>query len=279
MAATITVEIVGAESDNRDVRFSELITQLQAVKIALKETEVCLRHGVRVFTPLDYRIIDLTHSSPSRFELQPITEKGNRDYANRVLKTFTTELRLIRSRSRLVAKPEINRLIAYDEIGPREKSRVTVVNIALREKSVTRPDRAVREATVDKKFKQNLETILGPDEITYGAISGRLEYVNVHNTRNFRLYPLIGPRWIRGRFAEELLPEIRKGLNRQVTIFGKLQFKSWDKHPYALVAQTIDVHEPESELPTFNELKGIAPGLTGDIRSSDWVRKIRDEEW
>jgi hypothetical protein len=58
-----------------------------------------------------------------------------------------------------------------------------------------------------------------------------------------------------------------------------LQFKSWDKHPYAIDAQSIDVHAPDSELPTFNDLKGIAPDLTGDVRSSDWVRKIRDEEW
>jgi hypothetical protein len=277
MAATITVQIVGAESDNRDVRFSELITQLEAVKVALKETEVCLRRGVRKFNPLDYRVINLTHSSPSLFELQPITEKGNRDYANRVLKTFITELRRIRSRSRLVAAPDINRLIAYDEIGSREKNHVEVVRIALREK--TRPVKIVREATVDQIFKHNLENILGPDEITYGAISGRLEYVNVHNTRTFRLYPVIGPRWIRGTFTGELLPEIRKGLDRHVTIFGKLKFKSWDKHPYAIGAEKIDVHEPDNELPTFNDLKGIAPNMTGELRSSDWVRKIRDEEW
>jgi len=277
MAATITIQIVGAESDSRDVRFSELITQLEAVKIALKETEVCMREGAKTFAPLDYRVVDLSHSSPSQFELQPITDKGNREYADRVLKTFTTELRRIRQRSRLVARPDINRLIAYDEIGPREKSHVDEVRIALREKHIKRP--VLREAKVDKKFKEKLETILGPDEVTYGAISGRLEYVNVHNTRNFRLYPIIGPRWVRGRFGDDLLPEIRRGLDRHVTIFGRLQFKSWDKHPYAVVAQKIDVHEPDSELPTFDDLKGIAPGLTGDLRSSDWVRKIRDEEW
>jgi hypothetical protein len=152
------------------------------------------------------------------------------------------------------------------------------VRITLRERNVNRPI-APREATVDKKFKEKLEIILGPDEITYGAISGRLEYVNVHRKRNFRLYPLIGPRWIRGRFTEDLLPEVRKGLDRHVTVFGKLLFKSWDKHPYAIVAQNIDVHESDSELPTFNDVKGIAPDLTGDVRSSDWVRKIRDEEW
>jgi hypothetical protein len=276
MAATITVQIIGAESDSRDVRFSELITQLEAVKIALKETEVCIHEGGR-FTPLDYRVVDLTHSSPSQFELLPITVQGNRDYANRVLKTFTTELRRIRARSRLVAKPEINRLIAYDEIGPRDKSHVDEVRITLREQHAARP--IAREAKVDKKFKQKLEDILGPDEITYGAISGKVEYVNVHNTRNFRLYPQIGPRWVRGRFSDDLLPEIRRGLNRQVTVFGKLQFKSWDKHPYAIVAQQLDVHELDNELPTFNDLKGIAPDLTGGVRSSDWVRRVRDEEW
>ena len=276
MASTITIQIVGAESDSRDVRFSEFITQLEAIKVALKETEVSIREGAKNFTPLDYRVVNLAHQSPSQVELEPITVKGNRDYADRILKTFTTELRRIRKHSRLVAKPEINRLIAYEEIGPRDKGHVDEVRIALQEKFAPRP---VRRATVDKQFKEKLEKILGPDEITYGAVSGRLEYVNVHNTRNFRLYPPIGPRWLRGKFPDTLLPEIRKGLDRHVTIFGKLQFKGWDKHPYAIVAQSIDVHESEDELPTFNDLKGIAPNLTRDILSSDWVRKIRDEEW
>jgi hypothetical protein len=276
MAATITIQIIGAESDSRDVRFSEFITQLEAVKVALKETEVSVREGTKNFTPLDYRVVNLAHSSPSLIELDPITDKGNRDYADRILKTFTTELRRIRRHSRLVAKPEINRLIAYEEIGPRDKGRVNEVRIALREKYT---EHTIRQATVDKQFKEKLETILGPDEITYGSVSGRLEYVNVHNTRNFRLYPIVGPRWLRGKFGNDLLPEIRKGLNRHVTIFGKMQFKSWDKHPYAVVAQSIDVHESDDELPTFNELRGIAPNLTGEMLSSEWVRKIRDEEW
>src|SRR5437762_2102207 len=121
MAATITIQIVGAELDNRNVRFSELITQLEAVKVALKETEVCLIGGEQRIIPLDYRVVDLRHSSPSTLELEPIVENGNRDYANRVLKGFTTELRRIRAHQRLIAKPEIHRLIAYKEIGPRPK--------------------------------------------------------------------------------------------------------------------------------------------------------------
>jgi hypothetical protein len=275
MAATITIQLVGAASDNGDVRFSELITQLEAIKVALRETEVSLL-GSRQ-RAIDYRVIDVRHNSPSTLELEPIIENIEPEEALRVMKGFTTELRTIRQKSRLITKPEIHRLEAYREIGPHENGKLEEVRIALREKNFK--SEAETKATVDKKFKDNLQNILGPDEYTFGAISGRLEYVNLHNTRKFKLYPIVGPRWIRGTFREDLRTEIRAGVDRNVTIFGRLRFKNWDQQPYAVDAQKVDVHEEDNDLPSLNDLKGIAPNLTGGLRSDEWVRRLRDEEW
>jgi hypothetical protein len=41
----------------------------------------------------------------------------------------------------------------------------------------------------------------------------------------------------------------------------------------------IDVHEMENQLPTLDDIRGIAPGATGDLTSEEFVRRMRDEEW
>jgi hypothetical protein len=272
MAATITVRLVGAESDNRDVRFSEFITQLDAIKTALKETETFITGAERHV--LDYKIVNLTHQSPSELELEPILPPGfNPLYADRILKGFTTELRRIRQQSKLIGRPDMGRLSAYREIGPKKKSHLAEVDIGLRHVTVQ------REARIDKQFKENLKHILGPDERMYGSISGRLEYVNMHSVRKFRLYPTIGPKRVNATFSEDIREQVRAGVDRYVTVFGELKYKTWDQFPYEVNAKKIDVHEADKDLPTLYDLKGIAPNLTGGLSSVEWVRNMRDEEW
>jgi hypothetical protein len=272
MATTISLQFIGADSDGSDVRFSELITQLEAVKAALKETELCTQGEFR--QPLDYRVVDLKHSSPATLVLEPIIENRSAAYADRVLKGFTTELRRIRVQKRLIAEPEMARLEAYRGIGHRPKSHIREVRIALHEKATP-----TREARIDERFKDNLKEILGPDILANGSVTGRLEYLNLHNVRKFRLYPNVGPKRINGTFREDKRAAIRNGMDQYVTVFGRLKYKTWGDYPYEVQAEDIRVHEPEEDLPTFNDLKGIAPRMTGDLNSVEWVRRIRDEEW
>jgi hypothetical protein len=272
MSSRLTIQLIGSDADGNDVRFSELITQLEAIKAALKETESCIHDG-SIERPLDYRVVDLKHSSPATFVLEPILDNRTAGYTNRVLKGFTTELRRIREQRRLIAQPEMSRLAAYRGIGRRPKSHIREVRIALQE------GHATREAKIDQKFKENLKDILGPDIIANGAVSGKLEYLNLHNVRKFRLYPNVGPKRINGTFREDKRAAVRSGMDQYVTVFGKLKYKTWDDFPYEVQAEDIQVHEPDEKLPTFNDLKGIAPGMTGDLNSAEWVRRIRDEEW
>ena len=74
MAATITIRLVGAQTDGRDVRFSEFISQLEAIKTALKETEQFV-HGQDRHV-IDYKVIDMKHASPSEWSLSPLCHKG-----------------------------------------------------------------------------------------------------------------------------------------------------------------------------------------------------------
>ncbi len=256
MSSLLTIQLIGADSDGNDVRFSELITQLEAVKTALGESESCLSQG-NVENPLDYRVVDLRHSSPATLVLQPIVENRTSQYTDRVLKAFTFELRRIRERQKLIQQPEMGRLTAYKGIGKKPQSHIREVRIGLQEGAT------VRQAIIDEKFKDNLKVILGPDIIAHGAVSGRLEYLNLHNTRKFRLYPIIGPKRVNGTFREEQRGVIRNGMDQYVTVLGKLKYKTWDDFPYEVHAEEIQIHEPDEKLPTFNDLKGIAPQMTG----------------
>jgi hypothetical protein len=276
MAAILKVQLIGAEEDNRDVRFSDFIFQCQAIKNALRESEAFFCGDGK--EPLDYRITGLRHDSPSTLELNPIAGNRTQDYVRKVLKGFATELHRIRRDRRLLGRPEMGRLRAYSEIGKRPKGHVEEVRIAVEETHTIRKPKPVQVA-VDRRFKQNLEEILGPDEIVYGSISGRLDWLNFHDARRFRLYPIVGPQRITGEFGEEIRDQVRNGADRFVTVFGRLHYKTWDKYPHHVRATKVETHDRDEDLPSLNDIKGIAPQMTGELSSVDWVRKIRDEEW
>lgn len=60
----ITITIKGSETDSGDVRLSEFLEQLDAIKEALRQTErvVSGNQEQRIY----YRIVGLSHSSPSQ---------------------------------------------------------------------------------------------------------------------------------------------------------------------------------------------------------------------
>src|SRR5690242_16083133 len=235
MAVLIRIQLIGAQSDNKDVRLSELISQLDAVKAALRESEEFVNPSVS--KTLDYKVVDLRHSSPATIVVEPIPDVQHPTfYADRVLRTFTTELRTIRTRKRLLGAPQMSRLAAYGQIGASPQRKLEQVNNALEDRLTKKP---TREVPIDKKFKENLQEIVGPDEIVYGSISGRLEYVNLHNVKKFRLYPDLGPKRIDGTFTEKARADVRNAIDRFVTVFGKLKFKTWDRYPYEVSAEHI----------------------------------------
>ena len=40
----------------------------------------------------------------------------------------------------------------------------------------------------------------------------------------------------------------------------------------------IEIYPPEDELPTIFDLRGIAPNATGDRKSEDFIRDLRNAE-
>ena len=76
---------------------------------------------------------------------------------------------------------------------------------------------------------------------------------------------------------ENMLDKIKQGLKHYVNVKGKVFYKSISKYPYKIVADAIDIYPPENELSKLSELRGIEPGLTGDMTTEEFIRSIREE--
>lgn len=265
----ITIELVGSAFDKQNVRLNDFIEQLRNIKEALIENELAIS-GAHKAT-VDYKVVDLRHNSPATIVLEPVSLNGlmPAHLLADVPQSFTNELRQIRDKKKLVREPDLSRLEAYRRIGAKEKSRIKKVKITYDRKAVT----------IDEKFQENLNEIVGPDELVEGSISGTLEALNFHNTNKFTLYPQLGPKKIAGMFPQELRPRVKEAIDNFVTIYGKLRYKAWSSHPHGIIANTIDIHEPDSELPSLFDMRGSFAGSTGKLNSVEYIDKLRNEDW
>ena len=270
MANRITIQLVGISSDKHDVRLDDFIDQLKSIKKALHENELAISGSGHAL--LDYKIVDLRHSSPSSITLEPVSLNGTAPPAaliSDVVKNFSDELKLIKREGKLLTEPDLARLQAYQHIGVTKNNRIEKVKI--------RVGRSV--VTIDNSFKEKLDVIIGPDEINHGTVAGMLEAVNVHKTNKFTIYPTLGPARISGRFPPRIRQKVKDAIGDYVTVFGKLHYKAWSPYPHTVIAEDIDIHEPESELPTLSQLRGMFAGSTGKMNSAEFVDHLRYEDW
>jgi hypothetical protein len=270
VAKRITIQILGAQDDKGNVRLADFIDQLKIIKHALNERERLVSRSE--LPQIEYKVVDLHHSEAT-IVLEAIALNGAHanapGYVDEVVDGFSAELRAIRREGKLVGEPDVERLETYSRIGERRDNLVAKVRIAVGRKPVT----------IDQKFKQNITKILGPDEFVEGSISGMLEAVNFHNTNRFTLYPSVGPTRVAGRFDESLRSKVKAGIGNYVTVIGRLKYKQWASFPHGVVAEDVDVHEPDAMLPKLSELRGAFAGVTGDLNSVEFVEQIRNEGW
>ena len=266
----ITVELVGASEDDGHLRLSEFIKQLQAVKSALKQTE-------RTITGKDepelyYRIVKVRHSSPLSVTIEPtpLKPEEGREIAKSTIKKFFTTLHMIDKQTDAPEDFDLPALEAYRDLGTMLDKHVAGITITTSRR---------RKVQIDKKFETKVSEIIGPDELIEGSLSGMLEWLNLHNTSVFHIYPVIGAKKVVCNFPKRLKEKVKAAIDSHVEAYGELRYKKWGDFPYAMNVSDLDILPPDDELPTLFDLRGIAPNATGGISSAEFVRAIRDEGW
>ncbi|MCP4368883.1 MAG: hypothetical protein GY797_12330 [Deltaproteobacteria bacterium] len=133
---------------------------------------------------------------------------------------------------------------------------------------------------ITEDFQSKVQVIQGPDEEVKGSISGKVEYINFHGGTNvFNIYPSVGPIKIKCNFPKRLLSEAIKSVNKYVTVLGKIKYKARTQFPMEIDVDEIEIRSKVKDFPKLADLKGIAPDLTEGLSPTEFVRKMRDEEW
>lgn len=260
----IKIQIAGTESDSFDVRFDDFIKKMSAIKRALTETDRLISSEQSVY----YRIVDLTHSSPAAVEIEIVPRDSRFDNSELIAETFYTGIRMIQEAHDAPPIFDGQALRAFRDLTPLPSEKITDLQIFRNGDSVS----------VHSTLTANIDSILGPDQYESGSVTGRMEAINIHAGQNvFTIYPTLEGYKLRCVFTTQLKELAVAAVNRNVTVYGRMKFKTRDTHPYEMSVKDIEVHSLVEELPTLGELRGVAPNATGGMRSEDFVRKIRDD--
>jgi len=267
----ITLQVEGSTEDHGHVRLQEFIRRLQLLRNALQVTE-------RQITGLDstsvyWRIVDLKHNSPATVVLEevPLPKAHDAPVAPRgpaVGEQLVSRMSRINRSARALPhdQQDLAILEAYRELGSIADRHI--------EKLVLKVGKS--RVSIAPSFTRNIEKIIGPDELVHGSINGRIEALNIHNALRFVVYPIVGPKRVVCDFPKRIKRDVLAAIDRYVHVTGELRYKQWASFPHAMDATSIEVLPEDSALPTLDDLRGAAPGATGNLSSEDFVEKLRN---
>ena len=262
----ITLIIEGLPEDEGQVRLGVFMSQLQHLSATIAKLDREENDG----KPATYfRIAELSYKSPVRVVLEPQPLPNHRYAGDAIIASLTRVT------------------VALENGGD-----LSGLDADLLEdiRALTRPvGRTVKSACLlfrDHEFilTQNITTkvdvALAVDDECEGTIEGMLEQINLHQGANvFYIYPELGPRKISCYFPAKLYDEAVSAVGKRVEISGTLHYRVGATFPHQVAVTAIEVFPPDSELPDWDDLRGRAPDITGDLSSEAFIRELRSNGW
>lgn len=134
------------------------------------------------------------------------------------------------------------------------------------------------ETIFDSTVVDNINRLINSQEECLISYEGELEQINLHNEINcFYIYPYAGVDKIKCYFPPELYNEAIDGIGRKVCVTGGAVYNKNSLFPSIINVKEIDLCPVEYELPSWDDLKGIAPNATGELLSEEFIRNLRNE--
>jgi len=259
----ITLIIEGLPENDGRVGVSTFVAQLQSLIATLTKLDREANNGKAAS---QYRIAELSYSSPIRVGIEveplprqpfvgPIVIEG----LSRVADALTNDGDLTSFDSDLL-----------EDIRGLAKQVGTKVKIA-----TLLFDGYTFDLT--EGMRRKVDKALAVDDEVSGSIEGMLEQINIHQGANtFHIYPAVGPKKVTCQFPGKLYDEAVSAVGRRVEVFGRLKYRANAPFPHQVGVTAIEAFEAEHDLPTWEDIRGRAPGATGDLPSEVFVRELRD---
>jgi hypothetical protein len=214
-----------------------------------------------------FRIAELSYGTPARVDLEPHAT-GREPCTGHIIIE-----RLERVREAFANGTDLDEIDAdlLADIGRLAKPVGTLVKSA-----ALRFNGAELELT--QTVAQRVERALQVADECEGSFEGMLERINIHLGADiFYIYLAVGPRHIACKFPSRLYDDAVSAVGRHVEVRGTLRYRARATFPHEIAVAEIDIYQPDSELPNWEDLRGRAPDATDGLPSEKFVRELRDD--
>lgn len=132
-----------------------------------------------------------------------------------------------------------------------------------------------RTAEITRRTSVNAAQLMAPKHRSIGSVTGRLEMISVRRGPRFSVYEALTRRAVNCRFKEEMLELVKDALGRRVIASGIIHY-NYKGEPIRVELEDLRILPREEELPSPDEILGMAPDFTGDSTTEEFIRRIRD---
>ena len=257
--------IEGLPGEKFRIRLADFLRELNLFLQLLNEAD----HQVTSKFDLanDYRIIDLSHSSPATVVVEAVPRNPRIDISDEIITELFGILGNIDEGKSLPKRIGTTLLTSIRDMS-------SLVGPSLSRVQINSDDKIIN---MGPSFSGHITELLRREETFPGAIRGMLESINIHLGVNvFRIYPDVGPQKVACHFPNELQTAAVSGIGKFVEVRGILKYKAASPYPYQINVEDLVVFPSDSELPRFSELLGVAPNATGEVNSETFIRRLRD---
>ena len=257
----IVFKIEGAEKTSGHLELSVFVEKirqfLDLLKISAKDSGA---------DDTVFQVVKLSHSSPVTIECEPIGENAAVACFNSIRKNLNLE------ETHTLSEPALSSMEKLADFNPQKIDRVEIQVIGddIKDKHVYQ---------LDDRFRKTLRAARSNEEKVISTIDGKLEQINIHNHANtFRIYPVLShlPS-VACKFPDHLLDVVQNALGKFVSVWGECSYRPGAAFPHKIDVREMKILPPSKDLPTLSDLRGIAPGATGDKSSEQFVRELRDK--
>lgn len=252
----------GLDQDEGDVRLEVFVKELQKLQSALARADESVADGERCSY---FAIVGLSHSSPATIELEARVIKNRQDYRDSAIKILTDAIASV-ERGEFTPDADYELLADIRELA-------APVGTSLRSAHLV-VDGASHYLTENIATKIN--TFLADQEECFTTVEGMLERVNVHDDANvFTIFPYVGAKRVKCHLPQELADKGLSAIRRRVAVSGVAKYRKFAAFPHEIQADDLQIYNVEDDLPTFDDLRGMAPDATGTMSAEDFVREMR----
>ena len=214
---------------------------------------------------LDWVVSDLKTGS-AYVEIESQVIRGREDFAKQVAQYFTDGL------SQIINEAVTPPLFSTGSI--RRILRITRNLKAIDRQGliVSSPDVEGR-ALLTSDVEPILRKLLSVHYRDIGAVEGRLDLVSLR-PRRFDIYDPVRRRVVKCDLPKQLEHLVKENLGEIVEVFGVISFNA-QAEPLNIEVERLRALGDKKNLPSIEDILGMAPDFTGDLSTEEFIRVIR----